>query len=168
MKNETSKTGYYFLLSIIGLYVLLSVFNYQLFIKALISSWLIIVQIYYVFIIMFILMVIIDYLVKPKELKKYLGEKSGVLGWVTAIITGIISTGPIYMWYPLLSDLKKSGMKDSLISAFLYNRAIKLPLIPVMLHYFSLGYIVTLMIVMVFASIIQGYLLELVLKVKKI
>ncbi len=164
MKGEKSKTGYYFAVSVVGSYLILFVVNYQLFKKALVSSWLIFTQIYYVFIIMFILMVLIDYLVSPKKLKKYLGENSGILGWVTAISTGIISTGPIYMWYPLLNDLKKSGMKNSLISVFLYNRAIKLPLIPVMLHYFSMGYIIVLMLVMVVASIVQGNLIELLMK----
>lgn len=168
MKKNTSKSGYYFLVFVVLIYLALSAFNNNLFVGSLKSAWQIFTQIYYIFIIVFALMAAVDYFIKPKQLKKYLGEKSGFIGWLTAIVAGIISTGPIYMWYPFLSELKKSGLRSGLAVTFLYNRAIKLPLIPVMLHYFSLGYVVTLTLVMVVASVAQGYLVEFILNSKKI
>jgi uncharacterized membrane protein YraQ (UPF0718 family) len=164
MKNNKSKAGYYFLAAVLFCYLVFAIFNFSFFKEIVASSFNLFTQIYYVFIIVFVLMVLIDYYVSPKKLKKYLGEKSGFLGWFTSITTGIISTGPIYMWYPLLNDLKKSGMKNSLIAAFLYNRAIKLPLIPIMLHYFSAEYIIILTITMVLASVVQGYLIDSMVK----
>ena len=77
-----------------------------------------------------------------------------------AIFGGIISTGPIYLWYPLLSDLKEKGMKDSFIAAFLYNRAVKIPLMPMMIFYFGIRFTVILTIYIVIFSMINGFCVE--------
>ncbi|MEA2074619.1 MAG: hypothetical protein U9O85_02630 [Euryarchaeota archaeon] len=61
---------------------------------------------------------------------KYAGEGSGIKGWFLAISAGIISHGPIYIWYPLLKELRDRGMRSGLIAAFMYSRAIKIPLLP--------------------------------------
>ena len=53
-----------------------------------------------------------------------------VLGKVIA--AGIISTGPIYAWYPLLKDFKEKRAGGSVI-AILYNRAVKPFLLLVMI-----------------------------------
>ncbi len=71
------------------------------------------------------------------------------------------------MWYPLLSDLKDKGLNYGLISCFLYNRAIKIPLIPLAIIYFGFKYIFILTIVMIFISIIQGILIDKII-IKKI
>ena len=71
------------------------------------------------------------------------------------------------MWYPLLADLRNKGLNYGLIACFLYNRAIKIPLIPLAIVYFSWQYIVILLVVMVFASIIQGVFLNRLMEVKK-
>jgi uncharacterized membrane protein YraQ (UPF0718 family) len=73
---------------------------------------------------------------------------------------GIASSGPIYMWYPLLSDLKEKGMRDSLIAAFLYNRAIKIPLLPMMVHYFGWDFTFALSIYMVLFSVVNGVIVQ--------
>ena len=71
------------------------------------------------------------------------------------------------MWYPLLADLRNKGLSYGLIACFLYNRAIKIPLIPLAIIYFSWQYIVILLVVMIFASIIQGILLNKLMEAKK-
>ena len=77
-----------------------------------------------------------------------------------SIIAGVISMGSIYVWYPLLKDLKDKGVKDKFIATFLYNRGIKLQWLPILLLYFGWVYSVTLLIVMVVMSIFQGVLTE--------
>jgi hypothetical protein len=72
------------------------------------------------------------------------------------ILAGIISTGPIYAWYPFLSNLKEKGVNDGLIAVFLYNRSIKIQFFPLLLSYFSLSYVLTLTLLMIFFSVIQG------------
>jgi len=63
-------------------------------------------------------------------------REKGIKKWIFVIIGGVLSTGAIYMWYPFLADLKDKGLNYGLISCFLYNRAIKIPLLPLMVFYF--------------------------------
>ena len=64
------------------------------------------------------------------------------------------------MWYPFLADLKQKGMQPGLIACFLYNRAIKIPLLPAILIYFPLNFVLLLAGLMVLASLIQGIVLN--------
>ena len=103
---------------------------------------------------------VVNYYITPKAVNKYLGKTSGLKRWVIAIIGGIISTGPIYMWYPMLKELKKKGVNYGFISTFLYNRAIKPPVIPMIIFYFGLSFTIILTIVMIIMSVIQGLIFE--------
>jgi uncharacterized membrane protein YraQ (UPF0718 family) len=104
----------------------------------------------------------LNYFLKPNTVSKYADKNSGIKGWVFAIFTGIISHGPIYVWYPLLKDLRDKGMRSGLISAFLYNRAIKIPLLPLMVYYFGIKFVAILLIYMIIASIIGGKIIEMI------
>ena len=100
-------------------------------------------------------------------LVKWLGKESGIKGWLIAIIGGILSSGPIYMWYPLLSQIKKQGGRDGLIATFLYNRAVKIPLMPLLIYYFGWIYAIVLTFVMIIFSVFQGLIVEKIVEVKK-
>lgn len=104
----------------------------------------------------YILMFLFDLLVKPKSVVRYLGKESGIKGYLIAIIGGILSAGPIYVWYSLLSEMKKKGMKNSLVAVFLYNRAIKLPLLPLLVYYFGGTFTITITFNMILFSILIG------------
>ncbi len=108
----------------------------------------------------FSLIFLINLFFHPRSVKKHLGKESGWRGLLFAMIAGIISTGPIYVWYPLLADLQRKGMRIMLITVFLYNRAVKIPMIPLMIYYFGLKFTVVLTLVMVGASILEGWLVE--------
>jgi uncharacterized membrane protein YraQ (UPF0718 family) len=86
-------------------------------------------------------MVIANYFITPKFITKHFGEP-GIKKWIFIIIGGILSTGPIFMWYPLLAELKEKGIGYGYLATFLYNRAIKIPLLPVVIFYFGLKYVV--------------------------
>ena len=79
-----------------------------------------------------------------------------------AICTGILSHGPIYAWYPLLRDLRDQGMKSSLIAVFLYNRAIKIPLLPLIIYYFAIPFVAILTGYMIIASIVQAQIVQMI------
>ena len=76
------------------------------------------------------------------------------------IVAGILSTGPIYVWYPLLAEFKEKGVGYGYMATFLYNRAIKIPLLPVAVLYFGIKYVVVLTALMVLFSVIQGVLID--------
>lgn len=107
-----------------------------------------------------IFMILTNHFVQPKKLTRYLGKSSGIKGWIISIIAGIFSTGPIYAWYPLLAEFQKKGMRTSLAATFLYNRAVKLPLIPLLILYFGTLYTILLLIVMICFSVLQGCIVE--------
>lgn len=149
-----------FLAGAIGLYVVVGIINPAIFLEAIAAFLRIFIGVIPIILLVFGLMFVTNLALKAKQIVGYLGTGSGLKGWVVAIGGGILSHGPIYMWYPLLSDLKEKGMRDSLIAAFLYNRAVKIPLLPVMIFYFGLGFVVILSVLMVLFSIVNGVLVE--------
>ena len=64
-------------------------------------------------------------------------------------LAGIISTGPIYVWYPMLKDLREKGAKHFLIAVFLVNRAVKPFLLPVIISFFGWIYALVLTVLTV-------------------
>ena len=106
-------------------------------------------------------MLLTNLFIETGQIVRFLGHKSGPLGWIIVIAAGILSAGPIYMWYPLLSDLKEKGMRDALIATFLYNRAVKLPLLPMMIVFLGLEMTIIVTGYMVVFSVANGYIVEL-------
>ena len=158
--DKTLKYSLYFLSSIVLLYVFLFLLTPWKIYSSLQIALHIFIQIIPVIIAVITLMGISNYFLKPKTVTKYLGKESGVRGWVLAICFGILSHGSIYVWYPLLKELYRHGMRTGLIAAFLYNRAVKIPLIPLMIFYFGIPFVVILTIYTIVASIVEGKVLE--------
>lgn len=127
--------GFSFLIIVIILYIVLFFFEPRKVYGFLHASLDIIIQIFPVLVLVILLMGISNYFLKPKIVSKYLGLESGVKGWFLSALFGILSHGPIYVWYPLLKDLRDHGMRTGLVAVFLYNRAIKIPLLPVMIFF---------------------------------
>ena len=106
--KKSSKNIYYsfsFLIIVITLYIILFLLKPDKIINSLYASRDIFMNIIPVLILVILLMGISNYLLKPKKVSKYLGKKSGVKGWFLSALFGILSHGPIYVWYPLLKDL---------------------------------------------------------------
>lgn len=116
--------------------------------------------------IVFGLLFLSNLLIDTKTVVRHLGKGAKKGAWLIAVIGGIISAGPIYLWYPLLSDLKDKGMRMSLIAVFLYNRAVKIPLLPVMIYYFGVRIVAILTVYMIIFSILNGLLVEKILNIK--
>ena len=164
-KLKSISGSWWFFVVILFIYLLLGIFRSDLFLLGTNFFYKIILKVIPIFILVFVLMAFTNYLITPNFIMKHLGEK-GIKKWFYVVIGGILSTGPIYMWYPLLADLKDKGLSYGLIACFLYNRAIKIPLLPIAIFYFGWKYILVLSIVMVFASVIQGVLINKLIGVK--
>ena len=157
--------SWYFLICVIFIYLMFSIFNYEVYLSSLDFFSQIIYKIIPIFVLVFVLMSLSNYFITPGFVMKHLGEK-GFKKWFYVIVGGILSTGPIYMWYPLLADLRSRGLSYGLVACFLYNRAIKIPLLPLAVLYFSWQYILVLCFVMVFMSVVQGLVLNKLMEVK--
>ncbi|MCD6389905.1 MAG: hypothetical protein J7L69_10880 [Desulfobulbaceae bacterium] len=107
-----------------------------------------------------LLMFLLNLFIKPDWIQKHVGHDSGLKGFLIAIVSGIISMGPIYAWYGMLKDFHKKGMRPALVAAFLYSRSVKLPLLPLMVYYFGTVYTLVLSFYLVLFSAANGLLTE--------
>jgi len=150
----------YFLGLVIILYLFIFGLNIENAYNSLKASGDIFVKLIPVLFLVVFLMGLLNYFLRPKAISKYLGKDSGARGWILAVLAGIISHGPIYAWYPLLKELRKQGMRQGLAAVFLYNRAIKIPLLPVMIYYFGIAFTVILLVFTVIASLVEGKVID--------
>ena len=157
MKKIENK--YVFLILVGVIYLILFITNENIFKSSLNYFLNLLIKIIPIFFLVFVLMSLSNYFITPNFVIKHL-KKKGIKKWFFVIIGGILSSGPIYMWYSLLGDLKSKGLNYGLISCFLYNRAIKIPLLPLMVFYFSLNYVIILLVVTVFMSVVQGMIIN--------
>jgi len=114
----------------------------------------------------FVLMILLNLFLKPAQIIRFLGKGAGIKSILLPAAAGIISTGPIYVWYPLLKDLRGKGAGNSPIAIFLYNRAVKPFLLPIMIAYFGWIYVVILTVLTVLGSVAVGYALSALMKGK--
>ncbi len=159
-RNGAKYNGIYFLGTVVFIYFLLFFPQPENIEKSLKVSADALIQIVPSLLLIILFMGIMNYFVTPRTVSKYVGKGSGIKGWFLAIFTGILSHGPVYAWYPLLRDLRNQGMKSGLIAAFLYNRAIKIPLLPLMVYYFKIPFVIILTGYIIIASIIQGHIIQ--------
>lgn len=153
--------GIYFLGIVIFLYIILFIFDFENAQKSLGASGNVFIKMVPILLFIIFFMGSINYFVNPKIISNYLGKGAEIKGWFLTVFAGIFSHGPIYAWYPLLKDLQKQGMKSSLIAVFLYSRAIKIPLVPLMVYYFGILFVVMLTCYVIIASIVEGQIIEL-------
>ena len=160
MVSEKSYAGWYFLAAVVALYLLTYLISPESVFVSLEFFSSLLLKLIPVFVLVFVLLALANYFIKPKMLADHMGHGSGVKGWFIAIFAGIISTGPIYLWYPLLNEMQKHGMRNGLLATFLYARAVKVPLFPILILYFGLQYTIILSLVIMVAAPLQGLLTE--------
>ncbi len=152
--------GWLFLAAVGGLYALVGFFNPSLTAQALSSFESLLIRILPVLLLVFGLLFLASLFLERKWLVRHLGRASGIGGWALTVLCGILSAGPLYAWYPLLGELKEKGVSSALITTFLYSRALKLPLLPLMVHYFGVAYTVALSVCIVVFSVASGLLIK--------
>ena len=107
-----------------------------------------------------VLLGVFNYFFDPKKFSQKLNAGSGIKGWFFALAGGVISHGPVYVWYPLLTDLRSNGVRDGLIVAFIYSRSIKVPMLPVMIDYFGWKFTLILSVYTLLAAVLQGIVMD--------
>lgn len=163
IKINNVSASWRYLIIVMIIYLFFLIFDQEIFTKSLDYCGAMVSEVLQAFFLVFVLMVMGDYFITPSFIAKHF-KKNYYIKWFVVIIGGIISAGPIYMWYPLLGDLRKKFLDNGMVACFLYNRAIKIPLIPIALIYFNWSYILILFMIMVFISVIQGMLINYLLR----
>jgi len=164
MKINIQNKAWYFFFIVVLIYIILIFTNYTAFSTSISFFTEIIIKIIPVFMLVFVLMILVNRFITKEFIIKHFKEKSKIKIWSFAIISGILSMGPIYMWYPLLAEAKNKGLSYGLIACFLYNRAIKIPLLPLIILYFGIKYVLILTIIMIIMSVAQGILINKLIK----
>ncbi|MEI8344083.1 MAG: hypothetical protein WCF93_03995 [Candidatus Moraniibacteriota bacterium] len=101
---------------------------------------------------------------KPQVIKKYLGQGSGIKGWIFALFASIFMAAPTYLLFPLLKELKSHGMKNSLIAVFLNNRNVQPAFLPVMIFYFGLPFTIVFSMLILCYALLSGFLMGQIVK----
>ena len=161
-KQEKAKgfAGLLSMLSVMTLYGVVFLLNEQLARDALDYAGKLLSRLAPVLALVFILFFLSNLLIRPAWVRTHVGQHSGLKGWTVALFGGMLSVGPVYPWYALLGDLREKGMRSGLSAVFLYSRAIKLPLLPVMIHYFGLAYTLVLVAYLLLFSLLNGMAIE--------
>jgi len=105
----------------------------------------------------FFIMFFLNLFLNPEIIKKHLGKDSGWKGWIYAVIGSIAISGPPYVLMPMISDLRKHGMKTELAAVFLSNRSVQPVFLPVMAHYFGLTYAILVSFLIIIFSVWNGW-----------
>jgi uncharacterized membrane protein YraQ (UPF0718 family) len=105
------------------------------------------------------IMVCVNLFIHPGSIVRLLGDKSGVRGGLLAAAAGIISMGPIYVWFPLLRKIRSKGVGIEPVAVFLSSRAVKPVLIPVMILCFGWIYTLLLNIFILLGAFLMGHIM---------
>lgn len=151
---------------VVLLYAVAGVINSADAYSALTSSLKVLKTILPILLVVVLLMAIINSFIQPKKIAKYLGKESGLKGWTIALLSGLLSHGSGYVWYPMLSDLREHGVRDGLIVTFFYARAIKLPWLPMMVAYFGTAFTIILTVYILLGALLQGLIADKFLSVQ--
>ncbi len=167
MKKKKNNKSWLFLLIVIFLFLISYFFNPKKGMEIMQFYFHLLKQVLPILILVYFILLTTNYFVSNNAIKKTMLQSSGFKIWMITIVAGILSVGPVYMWFPLLNELKEKGVKDRYLATFLYNRGIKIQWLPVLVLYFGLKYVLVLAFVMTLFSIPQGILTEALSKSKK-
>ena len=149
-----------FLIFMVVLYGVIAIFNPDIVKDALAYFCVILSKVVPVLVLVFGFLFMVNLFVKPEWVRKNIGTESGLRGWLYAIIGGVLISGPPYIIYPLLGEMRQQGARDGLIAAMLYNRNVKPQFMPAMVYYFGLKYTVVLSVYIILFSVLNGKLVE--------
>jgi uncharacterized membrane protein YraQ (UPF0718 family) len=108
----------------------------------------------------FSLMFVLNLFAPPAQIAGVFSRNAGMKGILLSVAAGIISMGPIFAWYPLMKKMREEGAGEGPIAVFLYNRAIKPFLLPVMIAYFGWAYVLIVTILTILGSLVLGYFMN--------
>ena len=169
MKNDNNKRikgGAKFFLLVLILYVFLLIFDYSSACAVFFDFLNMGKKIFPLLFFVFLAMIFVNLFLTEDVMKKHLGEGRGLKGFLYATVAGILVSGPPYVLYPMLAELKKKGLSDDHVAIFLYNRNVKIPFFPALILYFGFAYSIILSIYIIIFSFFNGVLLDNLLRKK--
>lgn len=157
---RTMKNSYKFLLIVLVIYCVAGFFNFSLARAGIQNTITVLIKIFPTILLILFITFLVNRYLEVNKIVKYLGKDSGKRGLFYSVISGILISGPPYILFPLLKDLKEKGMKESLIAIFLYNRNVKIPFLPLTIYYFGPAFTIIFSGYIILFSILNGFLVE--------
>jgi len=161
-KGKRISGSYRFLLTVLVLYAVVGCLRPELALTALTGFAGMLFKVLPILAVVFVFLLGIN-LLGPERIRKQLGRESGGKGWLIAAVAGIFISGPPYLLYPLLGELRKQGVRDAFLGVILYNRNVKIPFVPVMIYYFGIAYTLILSTYILLFAFLNGKILEVLL-----
>jgi len=146
-----------------AVYAVLGFFNYPYASKTLANALGNFVKLIPLLALVFLVIFVVNIFLHPEAIKKHLGRESGKRGWLYAVLGSILISAPPYVLFPMLGELKKNGMRHSLIAVFMNNRHVQLPLLPVMAYYFGLAFTMIIACYILIFAVINGKIIGMIL-----
>ncbi len=159
-EKKSGKGLLIFWLAVIVIYLVTFLWNSNFAWKGLQDTGQTLIKIIPIVLLVFVIMVLSNLFLTPERVKKHFGQDAGLKGWFYAMLFGILVAGPPYTLYPMLKEMKNHGLKTNYLAAFLYNRNVKIPLMPAMIYYFGWQYAIIMTVLVVIFSIISGIMME--------
>ena len=159
-KKNTNKGSYIFLAVMVIAYVVLYIVSPDKTLDALLYVLNIIKEILPILLMVYVFMLAFSF-INEKKLRATIEKAPMALKYVLMGALGTLSHGPIYAWYPFLKDLNEKGLSQGTVGTFLYARGIKLTLLPMLVSFFNLKYVIVLTITLFIFSLMEGILLDL-------
>ncbi|MBI9009506.1 MAG: permease [Tenericutes bacterium] len=117
----------------------------------------------------FILIGLLDVFVSKEQMIKYMGEKSGLMGYVYAGLLGGLAAGPLYMAFPISAILLKKHANIRYIVFFLgIWSSMKLPILIYEFANFGFVFTMTNIVAAIVIFILGSYIVEQLLSKKDI
>ena len=103
-------TGRHFLILLTAIYLGLAAVDFDLFLRAISVFAKLLSNVLPVLVLVLVIMSLLNLTIKPGMAKRMLGKGSGLRGWTFAVVGGVLSSGPIYVWYPLVAELREKAL----------------------------------------------------------
>lgn len=162
-KKKNSKISYFFMGIMIMVYIVLYLILPDKTSEAVKYVLNIFKEILPILLFVYIFMLIFS-LINENKLKTLIEKAPKTVKYLLMSALGTVSHGPIYAWYPFLNDLHKKGLSKGTVGTFLYARGIKITLLPMLVYFFDLKYVVILTVTTIFFSLIEGIIIDLTCK----
>jgi uncharacterized membrane protein YraQ (UPF0718 family) len=108
----------------------------------------------------FLLLFVANVVMERPWIERQLGRKPSLGSWLFALAAGVLAVGSLYAWFALVGELKQKGLRPGLAAAFLYAFSVKLPLLPLLVHFFGLTYAIVLNVWLMVFAVLVGLLVD--------
>jgi len=151
---------------IISVFLILFVclFDIDSFSLIVVDFWIILKKVIPTLFFVYVIIFVFNLLISNKRILIFLKKWNYFKKLLFSVIFGVLSSGPIYLWYWLLKQLNNVWLTLGHISTFSYARAIKLPLLPIMISYFGLKFSIIFIFVLLVFSFFQGIIVDYLFK----